>query len=230
MISRIKGISKRIFTRILDLRYSKLSYAQEGEDLLLERIFEVDQSGFFIDVGAHHPKRFSNTYLFYKKGWRGINIDPMPGCMVLFNRYRPDDINLETGISQHPQTLTYYMYNDPALNSFDKNNYKDSDHNGITFKIIDQKIIKTNTLKEILDKYLPDSQAISFLTIDVEGLDLDVLQSNNWNKYRPKIVLIEMLEAKTKNIFTSPIHQFIISVGYSFYCKTPNTVFYKRLD
>jgi hypothetical protein len=69
---------------LIDLRdtifgyYSKKSYSQEGEDMILNRIFEFRNSGFYIDVGAHHPMRFSNTYFFYRKGWRGINIDAMP--------------------------------------------------------------------------------------------------------------------------------------------------------
>lgn len=227
MLTRIKEIFKRVFTRIADLRFTKISYAQEGEDLLLERIFEYESFGFYIDVGAHHPKRFSNTYLFYKKGWRGINIDPMPKSMLLFDRIRPEDINLEIGISQEANLLTYHIYNEPALNSFDKYHNDNKTHNGLKFEIIDEIEIKTCTLSEILLKYLPKNQEISFLSIDVEGLDLDVLKSNDWDKYRPRIILVEMLESKVENIFVSAIHHYLNSKGYIFYCKTPNTVFYK---
>ena len=75
------------------------SYSQEGEDIILARIFGKQQNGFYVDVGAHHPYRFSNTYFFYKRGWKGINIDAMPGSMKIFNKYRPRDKNIEAGIS-----------------------------------------------------------------------------------------------------------------------------------
>ena len=76
------------------------------------------QHGFFVDVGAHHPQRFSNTYYFYLKGWSGINIDAMPGSMKIFDDLRSRDINLEIPISDKSEILTYYEFDEPALNSF----------------------------------------------------------------------------------------------------------------
>ena len=96
------------------------SYSQEGEDILLKRIFNNKKNGFYVDVGAHHPKRFSNTNIFYQMGWRGINIDPMPSSMDLFKRYRPRDINLEFGVAKKKGIMKYYIFNDPALNSFQR--------------------------------------------------------------------------------------------------------------
>ena len=85
------------------------AYAQEGEDLILYRIFEQTPPGFYVDIGAHHPCCFSSTYLFYQRGWRGINIDAMPGSMDLFRRIRPRDINLESAISEDgtPENVAY---------------------------------------------------------------------------------------------------------------------------
>lgn len=80
-------------------RFHTKSYAQQGEDLILREMLAYAQSGFYVDVGAHHPFRFSNTYLFYKQGWRGINIDAMPGSMKLFDRFRPRDINIQCGVA-----------------------------------------------------------------------------------------------------------------------------------
>ena len=89
--------------------------------MIMRRLFENQQTGFYIDVGAHHPKRFSNTYFFYKMGWQGINIDAMPGSMEIFRRQRPRDINIEKPISNCGQVgLTYYAFNEPALNGFSK--------------------------------------------------------------------------------------------------------------
>lgn len=111
MLRQIKQLVKSLLPKFLYTKlatfknlhitkYHTKSYAQEGEDMILHRIFERQSVGFYVDVGAHHPFRFSNTYLFYQKGWRGINIDAMPNSMRLFNRFRPRDINLECGISK----------------------------------------------------------------------------------------------------------------------------------
>src|SRR5580658_8816405 len=80
-------------------RYFRHSFSQEGEDMILASFFEGKKNGFYVDVGAHHPKRFSNTHHFYIRGWRGINVDATPGSMKLFRRTRPDDINIEAAVS-----------------------------------------------------------------------------------------------------------------------------------
>src|SRR6187431_556967 len=100
--------------------YSLKSYSQEGEDLILNRILEKKTCGFYVDVGAHHPKRFSNTYLFYQKGWRGINIDAMPGSMAEFRNFRPRDINIEAAVGAAKE-IPFYVFDEKALNTFDSN-------------------------------------------------------------------------------------------------------------
>ncbi len=208
------------------LEFGTISYSQEGEDLILKRIFENKQTGFFVDVGAHHPKRFSNTYLFYQRGWRGINIDPMPGIMQKFNHIRPNDINIEAAISDKKENLTYYIFNEPALNTFSETEAKKKD--GLNnYKIIEKKIIEVSRLDEFLDKYLPKNQNIDFISIDVEGLDLNVLRSNNWTKYRPKIVLAEAIQSSLENIFDTELVQYMILNNYALFAKTFNTLFFR---
>src|ERR1700687_2725090 len=86
------------------------SYSQEGEDMVINSFFEGKKKykGFFVDVGAHHPYRYSNTLFFYRKGWRGINIEPTPGATKLFNTFRRKDTNLNIGISDKKEKLTFY--------------------------------------------------------------------------------------------------------------------------
>jgi FkbM family methyltransferase len=207
--------------------YHTLSFAQEGEDILLERIFQNQAHGFYIDVGAHHPQRFSNTYKFYLMGWRGINIDAMPESMKSFEEIRPEDINIEAAISNGSEQMTYYMFNEPALNGFSKQlaNTRDGLRD---YKIIDRKLIKTLKLSEILEKYLSNNQIINFLSIDVEGLDYQVLLSNDWSKYRPEIILVEELSTSLENLtHESKSFKFLKEKGYIFFAKTFNTSFYK---
>jgi FkbM family methyltransferase len=207
--------------------HSELSYSQEGEDLILERIFAGKANGFFVDIGAHHPKRFSNTYKFYLKGWRGINVDPMPGSMVPFNEIRPEDINLEIGVSNEEGELEFFIFNEPALNTFNKAE-ADKKNNFKGYHIERTQPIKTYLLKDILAKYLPQGKQIDFMTIDVEGNDMLVLSSNDWGVYRPKYLLVEELEADISKIIESgEISVFLKSKDYSLVSRTFNTSIYK---
>lgn len=210
------------------LKYATISYSQEGEDLLINRFLENKKGGFYVDVGAHHPRRFSNTYHFYKMGWSGINIDAMPGCMDLFNIERPRDINLEMGVSKDKGEMTYHMFNEPALNTFSILEAKKKD--GLRdYKIIGKRKVFIYPLNEILEKYLKINQKIDFMSIDVEGLDLEVVISNDWNKYRPSLVLVEELEKYTlvELPLKSDLYKILISNGYELVAKTYNTLFFK---
>jgi hypothetical protein len=197
--------------------YALKSYSQEGEDMILRRLFEKQKKGFYVDVGAHHPKRFSNT------------LDAMPNSMCLFNKIRPRDINIEIPISDKKQKLKYYMFNEPALNGFSKELAEKRDgKNG--YKIISVKDIDTSTLEEILEKHLPYGQEIDFMSIDVEGLDLQVLKSNNWRQFRPKFVLVEILGSSIKDIANSREYKYLSGFEYEIFAKTVNTVIFRRMD
>jgi len=209
--------------------YALKSYSQEGEDMILRRLFEKQKIGFYVDVGAHHPKRFSNTFFFYKNGWRGINIDAMPNSMYLFNKIRPRDINLEIPISDKKEKLKYYMFNEPALNGFSKELAEKRDGKD-DYKIISEKEMETSTLEEILEKHLPYDQEIDFMSIDVEGLDLQVLKSNNWRLFRPKFVLMEVLYSSINEIADSKEYKYLAEFGYETFAKTVNTVIFQRVD
>ncbi|MFM6476289.1 MAG: hypothetical protein ACKPGH_22810, partial [Dolichospermum sp.] len=98
--------------------FHKISFSQDGEDIVIAELFNNKPEGFYVDVGAHHPQRFSNTYYFYLNGWSGINIDAMPGSMKIFDDLRPRDINLEIPISDKSEILTYYEFDETSINSF----------------------------------------------------------------------------------------------------------------
>ena len=222
-----KAIFPNYFKKIAIHNFTIQSYSQEGEDLILDRILENKNNGFFIDIGAHHPQRFSNTFKFYLKGWRGINIDPIPGMKILFDSERPLDINLELGISNRNNLLTYYSFNEPALNTFDI--HEASEKNKLDdYDIIEEIQIETYPLSTILNEYVQPGTLIDFMSIDVEGLDLEVLESNDWNLYKPKYILVEELRTDINEIIlSSPINKFLCEKDYRLYYRTMNTSFYK---
>lgn len=207
--------------------YSKKSYSHEGEDMILRSMFEKQKNGFYIDVGAHHPKRFSNTYYFYKKGWRGINIDAMPGSMNLFKKIRKRDINLEIPISDKEETVNYYIFNERTANTFSDELAKEKLKNEGRY-IRAEKYLKCKTMAQVLGEYLPVNQSIDFLSVDTEGYDLKVLKSNNWEKYVPECVLVEVIGLSIEDLINSELTHFMKDNGYVLFSKILNTIIYKK--
>ena len=204
-------------------RHHALSFAQEGEDCLLDRFFVGKPAGFYVDVGAHDPQRFSNTYRFYLRGWRGINVDPLPGTKRRFDRLRPRDTTLECGVSGRPGQLLYHQFAEPALNTFDDAVAKSRSTPPVATIRVD-----TLPLADILRRHLPPGQLIDFLSIDVEGLDLEVLTSNDWTAYRPTFVLAEVLRVDDlATLCRSPVVAFMDGCGYQPVARTLNTVFFR---
>ena len=204
-----------------------ICYSQNGEDLILNRFLDNKKEGFFVDVGAHHPIRFSNTYLFYKKGWTGINIDAMPGSMIQFNKIRPKDINIESGVGLKNDQLTFYQFNESALNTFSKKEALSKNKNG--YEIIKSNLVQVESLENLLDKHMPRNTKIDFLNIDVEGKDEEVLISNNWEKYNPSYILVEILRENYIGDKNSSIKKFLKSRNYIPINKIFDTYIFKKI-
>ncbi|WP_158796232.1 FkbM family methyltransferase [Pedobacter sp. L105] len=203
------------------------SYSQEGEDMVYRSFYENRKhyKGFYIDVGAFHPYRFSNTLYFYQSGWRGINIEPTPGAIKIFKLLRKRDINLNIGINTAMGELPFYCFNEPALNSFNK---QISENIAAAKRYRIKKIIPVQTmpLSKILDNYLPAGTTIDFLNIDAEGLDLEVLKSNDWNKYIPLFIMIEV-RITLEDLAISDVYNYLLARNYQLVAKTSRTSFFK---
>ncbi|GAP72445.1 FkbM family methyltransferase [Candidatus Symbiothrix dinenymphae] len=210
------------------LMYKRSSYSQDGEDMLLKFFYgDFHYKGFYVDVGAHHPYRFSNTAHFYKRGWSGINIEPTPTMFNSFVRYRKRDINLNIAISNTNDPLTFYQFDEAALNSFDEASSIEIDKT-TAYKIVKKTVIRPLKLAEVLEKYMPKGQKIDFLTIDVEGLDLEVLKSNDWNKFVPDFILVECNRGESEGQEKDAIYTFLREKSYKLVGNTPRTSIFQK--
>ena len=205
-------------------QYGRLSFSQDGEDILLASFYERNRNykGFFVDVGAHHPYSISNTAYFYRRGWKGINIEPTPDLFDSFLKKRKRDINLNYGIG-NGETLTFYVFNKGNFNTFDSKLAEERvcSYSG-ELQIINTIEIKTHPLSEILDNYLPANTKIDLLTIDVEGLDYQVLLSNNWEKYIPEFIFVEC-EESLSDLSKDEIYLFLTQKNYKLVGRTKRT-------
>tara|TARA_B110000483_G_scaffold114740_1_gene139224 strand:- start:741 stop:1457 length:717 start_codon:yes stop_codon:yes gene_type:complete len=217
----LQNIYKKI---ILQDKY----YSFSGVDIVLKKIFYQQEKGFYIDVGCQNPIKNNNTYLLYKKGWEGINIDLDKDNIDLFNSARPKDSNFNKAISSEIKNVELYFYHKKSpINTIDK---KTSDFQKA--KVTSIKKINTDTLDNIILNSKYKNHTFDLLSIDVEGHELDVLKGFDLDKYSPKVIVVEYLDLNVskleiknlsiENVLNSEIYKYLISKNYilvnSIYC------------
>ena len=194
--------------------YSQLHYSQEGEDLLLQRVFQGQQNGFYVDVGAHHPQRFSNTYWAYQLGWSGLNIDAAPGFTKQFNKSRPRDISVERCIAETAGPVDFFVFPEAALNTTSLN--RSSQVHGWTGETAKIVTVQGETLGKLLHEHVPKNVAtIDFMSIDIEGREMAALRSNDWDAFKPRVLILEALGRTLLDLDSSPEVQFVQSMGFT---------------
>jgi len=175
---------------IRNFKFLFTNSSQFGEDKKILKLFN-DQKGIYLDIGCFHPTKYNNTFLMHKSGWKGINIDLNALSISLFNLMRPKDINICAAVSNKKGFKNLYFENELSpLNTLSKNHtllFKEI----FGIKNLKKKKIKTTTLNRLLDKYYV--KKIDFLNIDIEGHELQVLKTIDFNRYKIKVICIEII-------------------------------------
>ena len=195
------------------------NFSQSDEEKVLLKIFNNKKTGFYVDVGCHHPRRFSNTAKLYKNGWSGINIDADSSNLKLFNLFRKRDINLNYFISNEEKEIDYHIFNENALNGNIKEE-KIKIIKDMGYKLIKTKKVQSITLNKILETHKEKFNKIDLLDIDVEGHDFEVLRSIDLNKFKVNIILIEIANNE------SEIDEYLNKYGYKSYILVDRNKFY----
>ena len=214
-------IIKYLSIFLKSLTHKKISYSSGGIDSLIENIFKNKSKGFYVDIGCGHPIKNNNTYLLSKK-WHGVNIDLDKENIDLFNIYRPSDLNIATAISDNVGEVDLFFYHSTSsINTINKKNA-----NYQKAKVSNIKKIKTDTLNNVLNNSIYNNLEIDFLSIDIEGSEFLALKEFDFNKYNPKVIVVEYLdlslpalEIKNLNInsaINSDICKLIVSKNYTF--------------
>lgn len=205
------------------------SFSQAGEDVDLDFTFRLLFAGApitYLDVGAHHPTEINNTYFFYLRGCRGVLVEPNPALCKALRKYRPEDVTLEAGIGFGATTdADYYLLNESSLNTFSKEQADRlvAESKG-RYQIEEVRKVPLLNINEVIAKHFQGAPTI--VSIDVEGLDLEILRSFDFTKYRPKAFCIETLITNSRKLRAETI-EFMASKQYvarggSFV----NTIFY----
>jgi hypothetical protein len=167
------------------------SFSQHGEDAFLNDFFKDKPAGFYVDIGCSHPFRISNSYALYRRGWNGIAVDAIPSFAWLYRLWRPRDLFLNLGV------MTYFELTPSVLSSFDKAWVDGLLERGEAsiFRSYNVDVLPLNT---ILDKH-GGGRKIDFLSVDVEGLDLEILNSIDFDRYRPRVICVEFNDPATRD-------------------------------
>jgi len=230
MIYRL--LPSRIQNVLIQKVYVKNSNSQAGEDRILGFLFEMMgiDSIVYIDIGANHPVISNNTYTFYENGSRGVIIEPDPGLYGTLNEIRPNDIIVQAAVNDIGQgTTDFYLFNNSQLNTLSKKEALFRQENG-SFEIVDTIKTKYFTIEDIILEYL-DGKNPDLISLDVEGVDYDILRSFDFQSFPVPIFIIETCmysETHIKEKVTD-IFPLMLSKGYFVYADTyVNTIFINK--
>ena len=202
------------FLKILKKSKKRYHYADNGEDIIIQGLFNHKKDGFYIDVGCYHPIRASLTHLLYKKGWKGVNIDISKDTINLFNIARPNDKNINIGIADKEGEDFYYQ----SSHINQANSFK-------FYNNVKKVKVQITTLDNIIKNL--GVKKIDFLNIDVEYRDFNALQGLNLNSVRPSLIAIEDNDAyDIADVINGDIYNYMINKEYFLYSKLNCTNFY----
>ncbi len=214
-------------------KYSKKSYSQSGEDIIVDFIFQTlkitDIS--YLDIGAHHPYYLSNTALFYEKGYKGINIEPDPVLYQPFLSQRSRDTNLNIGISEKAGVFDFFLMHPPTLNTFSEEEANRVTLEGDGIYKIDKKIkVEVDTVSSIIEKH-NNGKFPDFLNLDAEGIDEIVIKSIDYENNFPSVICVETISfsANRKGVKNQSLIDYLVEKGYLLYADTNiNSIFVKK--
>ena len=187
---------RNFFLKIYYLKYSKTSYSISSVDLIIDRIFKDIKKGIYIDVGCNHPIKFNNTYLLYKRGWQGINVDADISSIELFDKFRKNAKNINCIVSDNEEIKKLYFYHKrSAINTLSKDLVNSRKTKPI--KIIKE---KSTTLNKIIENSQFNKTKINLLSIDIENHEYEALHKFNFLKYKIDVIVVECLNIKLKKL------------------------------
>ena len=203
-----------------------ISYSQGAEDISLSLLIQ-DTDGFYIDIGAHHPSRFSVTRLLYQKGWNGINVDANPDTASEFKRHRPRDQFLNAAVGSQ-NIYTFYRFKEPAINTVNSDWMSRFASEGNP--VVDILQIPGLTLRKIFE-YVPQDKSVTLLNIDIEGSDNEALNSLDFDslpvRLKPKWLLLETTPPLA-NILNTPSIEYSVKNNYEIYLVLPMATLLKN--
>jgi FkbM family methyltransferase len=187
----------------------------------------IGEPGTYVDVGAFMPIQYSNTYALYARGWKGLTIEATPGSAEVFRAVRPRDTHINCAVGPTVGTLPFYTWGAPSvINTADPVMAKQFEElEGRPPVLID---VPMRPLRDILSEHLA-GQRVDVMSIDIEGMTMVCLESNDWTKWKPTILLIEVDQIPVLGQPLDPAIAFVMDLGYVVSAITGPTVILELL-
>lgn len=212
--------------------FNKKTWSQSGEDTILAYIFYVlgikTEDIEYLDLGANHAKELSNTYYFYNKGAKGVLVEANPQLIGELKYYRHRDIILNKAVSINDgENVDFYILNGDGLSTMDKKSAEEACRLNSVLRIEEVKTVETISINRIIEKYF--EKAPTFISIDIEGQEIELINSIDFEKYRPLVIIVESIEYRPYldiNIKNNEVVNVMKEYGYVEYAFTGiNSIF-----
>ena len=190
----------------------ELSYTQNLEDYHLSLAFAGQQSGFYIDIGGGHPVADNVSFWFYERGWRGIVVEPQPQLTALYERLRPRDLVVQGLVGRSSGEMDFHVVERlHGLSTTVEQHAKGARAFGADYQTVRLPVM---TLAELCERH--EVRAIDFLKVDVEGAESDVLAGGDWQRFRPKVIIVEAIAPGTNQPAWQEWEPSLLAQGYRF--------------
>lgn len=192
----------------------KLHYSQFGEDITAANLLRNVKSGFYVDIGAHHPLRHSNTALFHIWGWRGVTVEPMRQGFRAFRRYRPHAINVRAAIHNDEDSVTLFKFRGGLSNTTMQERVK-----GLrkSKDVVGEEVVPALSLNDVFERHVPDGVRVNYLSVDIEGYDIEAMLAFDLARYRPDVVCLELYRPDMLALGENVAVKYMSEHGYQLY-------------
>ncbi len=203
------------------------SYSAFGEDRLIAYLLRDRAHGFYVDTGCCWPVAFSNTYLLYRRGWRGVAIDADPDAIEAFRRERPRDIPINAALGAEAGHATLHRFSDRSMNTIDPAWAAAAKANPRK-RSLGEIEVERWPLRDLLARHMPRDTPVDFMNVDCEGADLEVLGGNDWERFAPHLLAVEDAQLDLARVAESAIYRFLAERAYRLVAKLHLTALYRR--
>lgn len=207
------------------------SFSQEGEDLIIDRIFKTKKIQydeiFYLDIGSGHPIKYSNTFYFYLRGSKGICVDAFEKNIKLHRLLRPRDKSFDLILGNDEKLIDYYVFNQSELNTISKERVNELEEYNIS-PLYSEKKQQLMTNDFFSKKVREDIKRINLFSIDIEGAELEIIRAINWENFKPEIICIEIITKNLDDLYENEVFKILKKNNYTFYSKLINSVIFTK--
>jgi FkbM family methyltransferase len=190
---------------------ASINYSQTGEDAIIRSLMDESIPGIYVDVGCHDPIRSSNTLSLYLHGWHGVNIDANPKLIDRFKATRLRDVAVCAAISDTEKDVVFHEFDDALVSTLSEEMLPEWQRK---WRKVRERMVRTRTLDSVLQEHLRPGEQIDLLSVDVEGHDLNVLRSIDLDRFRPKLIVVEIHQLDLDLMRDHPVIRHLAGQGY----------------